>query len=62
MAETFEAITAEQYMALPGQEGGGFMGCVFKYSAGTITGRRKMIDECNPKKGWEYARSSVLGY
>ncbi len=52
--QTERPITAEEYASLPGAEGGGFMGSVFKYHNDTQVGRRSMKDEYDPQQGWDY--------
>jgi hypothetical protein len=53
--EGWREITADEYSALPGREGRGLMGAVFKYDASGAIIARRTFDEYNPDAGWAYA-------
>ena len=54
-AEKWVPITAAEYHALPGREGGGMFGCVFKYDGEQIVGRRSFDEYATGPIVWEYA-------
>jgi hypothetical protein len=58
----WQQITEEEYYALGGKEGGGFMGCVFCYDAeGELLGRRSFDDGDLGPTIWQYHKAIPPG-
>lgn len=60
MSETFQEVTKDEYYALGGNEGGGFMGCVFLYNEKSEIIGRRCFDEYDRSKGWKYSRATTI--